>query len=227
MAPEREVILNSLSLEPPIMPFRYNARYIFLTYPQCTLTTGEVFLLLSDINEIEAYTIAQENHAEGGTHIHAVLKFKRKFSTRSERYWDLEAFHPNIVVPRNIDAARTYVKKDGVFMEDGWTEAKLSYGELLNQSTTSEEFLSGVRRCYARDYVLQYEKVVICAEAHFKKKEQLYQPAFEEFLLPDTLTDWVTGNLVSTFRPIRPPLDFHRFAIILGYLADPAFFYTS
>ncbi|QDJ95223.1 replication-associated protein [Capybara virus 8_cap1_36] len=101
------------------MPFNFNAKNAFLTYPQCSLSKEEILENLSNIAEVAEYTIASELHQDGSSHIHAFISFSKKYHSTSERCFDILGFHPNIKSGRsqkdlaNIDK---YCKKDGDFI---------------------------------------------------------------------------------------------------------------
>ena len=90
--------------------FRFCASSVFLTYPQCTLTIHQVmdFLLTK---KASVMVVSQEHHQDGNPHIHAYAEFKVKIDTKSERFFDIKGFHPNIAKPISKFYVIRYVTK--------------------------------------------------------------------------------------------------------------------
>lgn len=63
--------------------------------------------------------VSKELHADGHAHLHALLKWDKKFDTRNERYFDIDSFHPNVQACKSIVKTSQYIKKDGDWMEKG------------------------------------------------------------------------------------------------------------
>lgn len=99
--------------------FRFQARKVFLTYPQCTLNKEQLYNAINEKCPIEHGFICTELHEDGNTHLHAVLKFRSKVTTKSQAYFDVQGFHPNIQVCKSWPASVNYVKKNGDWEEYG------------------------------------------------------------------------------------------------------------
>lgn len=103
-----------------VMPaFSFNARYFLLTYAQ---TGGLDPWAVSDhLSGLGAECIvAREDHADGGTHLHAFVDFGRKFRSRNGRILDVEGFHPNVSPSRgNPGGGYDYATKDGDIVAGG------------------------------------------------------------------------------------------------------------
>lgn len=61
--------------------------------------------------------VSHEKHQDGNDHFHAYVQFKRKPDIRSNRFFDFKNCHPNIQGCRNVQAWKTYIKKDGDWLE--------------------------------------------------------------------------------------------------------------
>jgi len=57
--------------------FRLNSSQVFFTYPQCPLEPNIIYQHINRLNPVEKYIVAQEDHKEGGKHLHAYIKFAR------------------------------------------------------------------------------------------------------------------------------------------------------
>lgn len=83
------------------MPFRFNARSAFLTYPKCDVPMEHALTMLrTKIGEAQGthYLIAVEAHEDGTPHLHVFWERTNKLNTVNERFFDLEvplgAFQP-------------------------------------------------------------------------------------------------------------------------------------
>ncbi|AXL65942.1 replication-associated protein [Giant house spider associated circular virus 4] len=102
------------------MSFRFNARAVFLTYPQCPLLKQHVLTMLrTKLGEDEGthYLIGQETHKDGTPHLHIFVERGHLINTRNARYFDLEdasgIYHPNVTAPRDrADVIRYITKED-------------------------------------------------------------------------------------------------------------------
>lgn len=112
---------------PPSMPsYRFQAKSVFLTYPQCSLSKEDCLHFLNTkfvTKNVEtvSYAISREKHKDEGLHLHAVFVFNKRFSTTDTSFFDLPAggadvYHPNIQTPKNIKNVVDYVIKDGDFI---------------------------------------------------------------------------------------------------------------
>lgn len=93
--------------------FRFNAKNVFLTYPQCDKTKDELQQFLKQLDPRPAeWAIAQEHHQDGSLHLHAVVGYPSKINIRDQRHWDFEGHHPNIGPVRNLRATCDYIRKE-------------------------------------------------------------------------------------------------------------------
>lgn len=58
--------------------FRCNARVFFLTYPRCTVPSGDALSLLSGLigDRLQFICVGHELHKDGGDHLHVVFQVK-------------------------------------------------------------------------------------------------------------------------------------------------------
>lgn len=95
--------------------FRLQSKNFFLTFPQADF---ELQGFVDLHKELCTYVlVSSETHADGNLHRHALLIFENRKSIRNANHFDYLDFHPNVQVPRNIVATKTYIKKDGTFIE--------------------------------------------------------------------------------------------------------------
>lgn len=112
------------------MTFRINANYFFLTYSQCPLPREAPLVFGPD-----KYIVAQEEHKDGGSHLHALFYFKNRKDVRNPRAFDIDGYHPNVERVRSPKAVATYVKKDGFFITNYTAE---EIAKILGQSRTTQ-----------------------------------------------------------------------------------------
>ena len=100
------------------MAFRFNAKNIFLTYPQCELSYDEFENEIKRFN-FKYYRICREQHKDGHHHFHAYGEWSTARETRNNRYFDIRSYHPNISRPRVRDDILRYISKEGEVREYG------------------------------------------------------------------------------------------------------------
>jgi len=172
--------------------FRYNARKVFLTYPRCDLSMQDMLEGLASIRPYQQHCISQENHADGGRHLHVLLQYSTPINTTNERYFDVQGYHPNITKPRDVKDVLKYIKKDGNFLED-WP-VKRGYAEILSEATDKENFMSLMRENQPKDFVLNQERIEYYADKYYERPPSPYQQIFEPqpWRLPSQINDWVS-----------------------------------
>ena len=198
------------------MPFRFDAKNVFLTYPNsCALTKERLRDFLVEELGARWFHIALESHSDGRPHIHAYAGWDGRLRTRNERHFDCDGKHPNITVPRNIGDVRRYVSKDGDvltncdtedFTRDSGSDSK--WGELL-QLPTKRAFMDGVASVDPRSYILQHERLeYFCDKRYGRAMDEYVGRGRELFREPDELTRWVTQEWTVRRYPLMPILAF-------------------
>lgn len=156
--------------------FRFSATSVLLTYAQCQeLTKEDVLYTLEERLPPFTYSIGEEAHADGGRHIHALLKFETKFDTRDQTIFDITwsevlVFHPNIAPVKrgaaHFDRAKKYTRKEDPCPLTNMPEA-LTWAEIVEKASCAEEYLSMVRKHYPRDYCLNLSRLEYAAAKLF------------------------------------------------------------
>lgn len=185
------------------MTFRLQAKNIFLTYPQCTLSSTILLEYLSGLlsdHQVKYLCVASESHQDGSPHLHALICLGKKLHVRSANFFDVDDFHPNVQAARDPKQVLDYIKKDGVFEETGVPPTtKPSWSDCL-VATTKQEFLQLVKATSPRDYVLNYERLISFADVHYPSPQLPYQSRFtnDNFNVPDILAEWEHESLDPT-----------------------------
>lgn len=180
------------------MTFRLQAKNFLLTYSQCDKSKEELLEFLQTKGCVNEYCIGQEHHQDGGLHLHAWVSYKEKIRTSDSRYFDMGEFHPNIVRARSKKGSIEYCSKDDPEPLKKFRE-KRSYGDILDEADSEEQFLKLVQESHPRDYVLFYDRIKGMAKEHFKPDPAPYQVRYRDFI--NVPLDMLTLNLDPVDRP--------------------------
>lgn len=180
----------------------FHAKQFFLTYPRCEATKEVLrdFLVLECGGE--DWIIAREAHEDGAHHLHAYLRYPRAKRVRDPNYFDLtdgdHTYHPNIQTVRSPAACQKYVSKDGDYISNiPVGHVKLSWGEIIKNSSGEEEFLATLEENYPRDVVLNLERARGFARYKWPKVQEQEPIQYDRFIVPDDLQAWYEDNVVN------------------------------
>lgn len=208
--------------------FKIYAKNYFLTYPNCSLSKEEA---LSQLKNLETPTnkkyikVCRELHENGEPHLHVLIQFEGKYQCKNQRFFDLVSsnrsahFHPNIQAAKSSTDVKTYVEKDGEFIDfgvfqidgrsarGGQQSANDAYAEALNSGSKSEA-LNILKEKAPKDYILQFHNLSSNLDRIFSPPLEVYVSPFLSSSfnqVPDELEEWVAENVVSSAaRPWRP-----------------------
>jgi len=173
--------------------FRFNAKRVFLTYPQCgDLTSARLCEYLRDTRGAAWYCVGLEQHEDGGNHLHAYAEWLHRLDVREATYFDVDGQHPNIQSVRNKTHVLKYVQKAGDYVGNCEVPSSttVGYGDLIRQSGGVREFLEGVVQQHPRDAVLHWQRIQEFARDRWPEERAEYVPAFTEFAEPAILKQW-------------------------------------
>ena len=192
------------------MPFRFNAKRAFLTYPRSgDLTKEQLLEFLRDERGALWYCVGLEQHEDGGNHLHAYAEWTDRLDVRDERHFDLAGQHPNVQSVRNRASVLKYVQKGGDFIGncEATSSTTVRYGSIIEQSNGVDDFLARVVQHHPRDAVLHLERVRTFAEWRFREERAPYIPSYTTFAIPSGVSDWVEANLSNeVLYPLMPIL---------------------
>nr|AFL03416.1 replication associated protein [Tomato yellow leaf curl virus] len=208
--------------------FKIYAKNYFLTYPNCSLSKEAA---LSQLKNLETPTnkkyikVCRELHENGEPHLHVLIQFEGKYQCKNQRFFDLVSpnrsahFHPNIQAAKSSTDVKTYVEKDGDFIDfgvfqidgrsarGGQQSANDAYAEALNSGNKSEA-LNILKEKAPKDYILQFHNLSSNLDRIFSPPLEVYVSPFLSSSfnqVPDELEEWVAENVVSSAaRPWRP-----------------------
>lgn len=92
---------------------------------------------------IQEYIVATEDHADGGKHIHAFIKYSTKIEFTPSRF-DILGYHGNYQKASSWKAVQDYCKKDGNYISNIDIESakrKKSCGRELNKRIIEEDLI--------------------------------------------------------------------------------------
>lgn len=135
------------------MPFDFHCRYGLFTYAQSA--NLDHWAVLGHFTNLGAECIiAQEDHADGGTHLHVFADWGRRKRFRNQNFADVLGFHPNISPSRGTPAAGwDYATKDGNVIAGGLARPadpssvpkKDQIWDIILDATTREQFFTLAR----------------------------------------------------------------------------------
>jgi len=176
---------------PGATQFRFSARAAFLTYPQCSIQAQALHDFLHDLAPTKYIHVAKENHEDGTPHLHALVCFTNKFSSRNARIFDIQEHHPNIQPARDVKAVDEYLEKSPLeTVKSGEAPyRKITWQQVL-AAETEEATLELAAKASPRDFVLQHDKIKAFAASKKRRHNQYTAPEYA-FLLEPPMTDWL------------------------------------
>nr|WKU84403.1 replication-associated protein [Panicum streak virus] len=202
--------------------FRHRNANTFLTYSKCPLEPefiGEHLFRLTKDFEPAYILVVRETHADGTWHCHALLQCIKPVTTRDERYFDIDRYHPNIQSAKSTDKVRDYILKDP---KDKWEKGnyiprKKSFvppgkepaekrpskdevmKEIMTHATSREEYLSLVQSSLPYDWATKLSYFEYSASRLFPDIAEPFtspHPASDpDLLCNETLQDWLEPNI--------------------------------
>lgn len=211
----REQVQAETGLQLEDKPFRLNAQTVFYTYSRCPLEAEYVVdWFLQQWADIRWITFSNEHHADGGLHLHGVVKFSTKWNRAdATRLFDIPhgdtTYHPEFKGARSVVRCLRYLQKEKFHNATGdlktpervpWpgTQSRKAvdheaYHAVLRKSSTPTDFVDGIREVAARDFVIHHGQLKSFADSYYREP-QIYKAPFdwESFLhVPPEMSGWV------------------------------------
>jgi len=186
------------------MPFRFNARNAFLTYPHCDVEPSTLGEFLLGLRQAQYILVARENHSDGTPHLHALVQWIDKFNFRDERRFDFNGHHPNIQPARDVRAVHGYIQKhiardNQPFYEYGTftaTSADAKWAKVA-AATSEQEALSAALLASPRDFVLHNDKIREFARSKSRACAPYIPRPGEIFQLPESLASYMITEFMN------------------------------
>ncbi|XP_075091922.1 uncharacterized protein LOC142172058 [Nicotiana tabacum] len=211
---------------PPSKKFRIQAKNYFMTYPHRSLTKDEALTQLQNIstpvNKV-FIRVSRELHEDGEPHLHVLIQFEGKYVCTNNRTFDLTSptrsshFHPNIQGAKSSSDVKTYVEKDGDFIDfgvfqidgrssrGGCQSANDSYAKAINSGSTINA-LKILMEEQPRDYIRDLDKLRANLYRHYSPPKQLLISKWDpqSYVVPDDIEQWL-GEVFEepSARPVK------------------------
>lgn len=188
------------------MPAAFEGSSFLITYPKSDFELIALQTFFKSLADYKYSLISSEKHEDGTLHRHAIVYFNKR-QRLPANYFDFLERHPNIKPvgkkKSDWDKCQKYVRKDGDFVEDGTPRHEVSVWSEIAASSSREEALHLIKSEKPRDFVLQARNIDYFLDKVFPVRET---PSFiprcpEQFILPDSIQEWVLGN----YRYVLPP----------------------
>jgi len=183
------------------MPFRLNAKNVFLTYPQCDTLPSLLGTHLETLRPASYILVVREKHQDGHYHLHALVQWVDKINVRDNRWFDHNGFHPNIQPARDVSAVRDYILKAVPEIpndDDIWTMGSFSSNKKTDKwlavanATSEEECIAAALEASPRDFVLQHDRITDYARKKSRRIELYQHDPNISFNVPESIIAWMT-----------------------------------
>lgn len=117
--------------------FRLQAKYFFLTWPQCDTPKEVVLERIKALPHYDYAVVCRENHQDAtGVHLHAFVAFKQQINRKGIIYLDdLAGKHGNYQSARDNAKVVRYVTEEGDYIADGFDPLTYLMAALSHKST--------------------------------------------------------------------------------------------
>lgn len=134
----------SATLQAPRAQFRLQAKFFFLTWPQCATPKETVLERIKALPNYSHAVVCREDHKEeDGVHLHAFVALDRVCKRRGTDWLDaLANKHGHYEPARDQQKVVKYVIKDGDYVADGFDPVQ--FLELREKKKSSKESLASV-----------------------------------------------------------------------------------
>ena len=186
------------------MPFRFQAKYGLLTYPQCG--TLDAWHVVEHLGSLGAECIVgRELHSDGGVHLHAFFMFNDKFRTSDPRVFDVDGVHPNVSPGwRNPADGYDYAIKDGDVVAGGLgrpsergVSTNSNWSRII-QAENEDEFWELARELDPRAVCISFPSLQAYCRHRYAVERDVYRTPHDiRFDLGDypECTKWVEAEL--------------------------------
>nr|AIW42772.1 RepA [Chickpea chlorotic dwarf virus] len=171
--------------------FRFQSKYVFLTYPKCSSQRDDLFEFLWE--KLTPFLIfflgvATELHQDGTTHYHALIQLDKKPWIRDPSSFDFEGNHPNIQPARNSKQVLEYISKDGDIKTRGdFRDHKVSprksdarWRTIIQTATSKEEYLDMIKEEFPHEWATKLQWLEYSANKLFPPQPEAYVSPFTE-----------------------------------------------
>lgn len=193
-------------------PFRFQARYVLLTYAQCGDLDHNTIVERIESLDGEC-VIGRELHQDGGLHLHAFVDFRRKFRSSRTDIFDVGNVHPNVSVSYGTpEKGWDYAVKDGDVVYEGLArpsaptrgnldgESDSAWHQIYN-AESRDQFWQLLSLFDPRAAVINHTQCAKFADWKFDAKPAVYEdPPGVRFIGGETdgRREWVLQSRIGT-----------------------------
>ena len=125
VASEGDSDATELAVRRPVVPtittFRLAGKRLFITYPRCMVSPATALQAFLAWKPCERALVAQEQHEDGGLHLHVLIWLKRRIDLRTPRSLDrVIGKHGNYQIMKDPVKSVEYCMKDGNYVAHGF-----------------------------------------------------------------------------------------------------------
>ncbi|CAO98857.1 Rep protein [Chickpea chlorotic dwarf virus] len=216
--------------------FRFQSKYVFLTYPKCSSPRDDLFEFLWE--KLTPFLIfflgvATELHQDGTTHYHALVQLDKKPWIRDPSFFDFEGNHPNIQPARNSKQVLEYISKDGDIKTRGdFRDHKVSprksdarWRTIIQTATSKEEYLDMIKEEFPHEWTTKLQWLEYSANKLFPPQPEAYVSPFTESDLRchEDLAQWRDTHLyqvsIDAYTLVHP-VSYQQAQSDLEWMAD-------
>nr|AIY32722.1 RepA [Chickpea chlorotic dwarf virus]AIY32730.1 RepA [Chickpea chlorotic dwarf virus] len=216
--------------------FRFQSKYVFLTYPKCSSQRDDLFEFLWE--KLTPFLIfflgvATELHQDGTTHYHALVQLDKKPCIRDPSFFDFEGNHPNIQPARNSKQVLEYISKDGDIKTRGdFRDHKVSprksdarWRTIIQTATSKEEYLDMIKEEFPHEWATKLQWLEYSANKLFPPQPEAYVSPFTESDLRchEDLAQWRDTHLyqvsIDAYTLVHP-VSYQQAQSDLEWMAD-------
>nr|CRL92587.1 replication-associated protein A [Chickpea chlorotic dwarf virus] len=216
--------------------FRFQSKYVFLTYPKCSSQRDDLFEFLWE--KLTPFLIfflgvATELHQDGTTHYHALIQLDKKPWIRDPSFFDFEGNHPNIQPARNSKQVLEYISKDGDIKTRGdFRDHKVSprksdarWRTIIQTATSKEEYLDMIKEEFPHEWATKLQWLEYSANKLFPPQPEAYVSPFTESDLRchEDLAQWRDTHLyqvsIDAYTLVHP-VSYQQAQSDLEWMAD-------
>nr|QFU95484.1 RepA [Chickpea chlorotic dwarf virus] len=216
--------------------FRFQSKYVFLTYPKCSSQRDDLLeFLWEKLTPFLIYfiAVATELHQDGSTHYHALIQLDKKPWIRDPSFFDFEGNHPNIQPARDSKQVLDYISKDGDIKTRGdFKNHKVSprksdarWRTIIQTATSKEEYLDMIKEEFPHEWATKLQWLEYSANKLFPPQPEPYVSPFSssELRCHEDLANWRDQHLyhvsIDAYTYIHP-VSYQQAQSDLEWMAD-------
>jgi len=200
--------------------FRFQAKSLYATYPQCAAKKEDVLQKIVDkwSPNVSFAVVAEEKHQDGSPHLHVLVKFRSQISSSCATFADfLTGSHGNYQSARNISHVWKYVTKDGCYVVHGDVPIDVTTSEASGKVTMDEIADFMVSGGSLQDVFKRWPGKMLMYRNRIEQFQQLCESAsdqermpFSGILIPEdadntyySVANWLNSNLPKAGETLR------------------------